>query len=156
MITYYMNSSYGPEFSRSYTGGTASTSSLKGNKDQSSEVTFKMNIIRDRYPHVRERINTGGNITMVTDFNVFPKPQDTNGKVLEAGTSLSKVYDEAFGGIVDTGDVYIGDKRVDAGMLDRIAYTGEKGAVVRLPYTDIDGHPTNLIVLTVCILLPWL
>lgn len=140
MITYYMNSSYGPEFSRSYTGGTASTSSLNGNKDQSSEVTFKMNIIRDRYPHVRERINTGGNITMVTDFNVFPKPQDTNGKVLEAGTSLSKVYDEAFGGIVDTGDVYIGDKRVDAGMLDRIAYTGEKGAVVRLPYIDIDGH----------------
>lgn len=119
--------------------GLGAGSKKSGASEKITPPDFRTAVMNDAFTKTPTQLNLGGEASIFTDAYVFNKPYDMDGKTVEQGTSVKDVINKSFGGIVDSNTVFLGDMKIPEGMLDRIAYTGEKGAVVNLPYKMVNG-----------------
>ena len=105
----------------------------KGSQGQVTAPDFRTAIQNDMFNLETTELNLGTRMSIISNAYTFNRPHTKDGKALEQGTSIKDVLTEAFGGTVNSNSIYIGNQKINVGDTDRIAYTGEQGAVVTLP-----------------------
>lgn len=114
---------------------------LGAGSEKTTAPDFRTAIMNDAFTKTPTQINLGGEASIFTDAYVFNKPYDMQGNTVTEGTSIKDVINKSFGGVVDASAIFLGDQKIQPGVLDRMAYTGEKGAVINLPYRMVNGSP---------------
>ena len=94
---------------------------------------FRTAVQSDMFEKGASRLDLGTGMSIISNSYIINRPHDQKGEALEQGASVKDVLTKAFGGTVNSNNVYIGDQKINVGQTDRIAYTGEQMQVVTLP-----------------------
>lgn len=123
--------------------GVSGSGSGSGSKDPQAAPTFRMMVQGNMFDTVPSEINLGTKMSIVSNASVFNRPYDDQGKPMSAGEPLNNVLDNAFGGTVDSSNIYFGNQKINAGDANKIVYTGEPGSVAMLPAIN-DGSNLSI------------
>lgn len=142
IITSYLQMTAPGDFSRTYSGGTASGSKGGGKSSGvgGADINFKTAVQQGLQNSQEAEYNLGGNVSMFTTARAFNSLLDTKGEAIPQGTNVMEAVQKSLPGIVDINTAWIGGQDVKTEMLNRTVYTGGKVATVVLPFVNKGGR----------------